>query len=361
MTLGLLLLRIARKLSRLSCLLYKLISARKPSLLSDHDQLITSFQTDAMRFQRAAWYESRGSYRAEKKQHMNSENLSAIITMEYHRIEKGLALPARRVGASQDVVRRLIEAISVQYDERGPTDEGSVALRVLEVYFDETPKNALTHETTAIFTQYEELREKYSSSGRLMQVGGYSLLTSKEITDLVGEQYSEFIISRHSIRDYRDGPVDERIIREVARTAIKSPSVCNRQAWRLYAITEKERIQEALSLQNGNRGFTERVPLLFVVTADLRRFVSVEERNQAWIDGGLFSMTLMLAIHAKGLGACPLNWCASKANDEALRRQLDIPEHEVVIMMLSAGHLPESIKITASPRREIESILQFVS
>jgi nitroreductase len=114
-----------------------------------------------------------------------------------------------------------------------------------------------------------------------------------------------------------------------------------------------------LALQNGNRGFADRIPLLFIVAADLRRFVSVEERNQPWVDGGLFAMNLMLSLHSYGLGSCPLNWCASLLNDDRLRSLLNIPNHEVILMYVAAGYLPRELAVTESPRRSVESILSI--
>jgi hypothetical protein len=48
-----------------------------------------------------------------------------------------------------------------------------------------------------------------------------------------------------------------------------------------------------LSYQNGNSGFGHTVPALFVITSDMRIFEKSGERNQGWVDGGLFAMALV--------------------------------------------------------------------
>jgi nitroreductase len=319
------------------------------------------YHEDLKRFEQAAWLEANGIFHSGSKPFQDPENLSAIITMEYHRLEKGLALPNRRIGAGQDVVVRLLQAIHEQFKIQGTTEEGAIGLRTLEIYLSETPDDAIKEETWQHLPLLEQIMDSYRATAALGTSGGYLEITAEEMRRCSGDAQVNFIRQRHSIRSYSEQTVEPALIREITEIALSTPSVCNRQAWRVYALDDKGMILKALAFQNGNRGFAEGIPLLFVVAADLRRFVSVEERNQGWIDGGLFSMTLMLAIHAKGLGSCPLNWSTTRENDRGLRNLLEIPEHEVIIMMISAGHLAQNFKVTASPRRNVDSILKIVS
>ena len=112
-----------------------------------------------------------------------------------------------------------------------------------------------------------------------------------------------------------------------------------------------------LGLQGGNRGFAEQVDKLLVVTSELGCFLSVGERNQCWVEGGLFAMALILGLHAQGLGTCCLNWAKKPAEDVELRRLIAIPADQRVVMMIAVGHLPEKFRVTHSPRRKLEEIL----
>ena len=93
------------------------------------------------------------------------------------------------------------------------------------------------------------------------------------------------------------------------------------------------------------------------MTTDTYRFFSVGERNQCWIDGGLFSMSLVYGLHSLGLGSCCLNWSVEKEADQKLRRITGIPQSEVVIMMIGVGHLPEKLVVARSMRKPLETIL----
>lgn len=138
---------------------------------------------------------------------------------------------------------------------------------------------------------------------------------------------------------------------------ICGPSVCNRQAWRVYDLPKSELMASILSCQNGNAGFRDIIPRTLIVACDLRQFVSVGERNQGWIDGGMFAMSLLWTIHAEGLGACALNWSVEKQADEALRKLAPIPDHEIVLMMIAFGHVPESFRVAQSPRKSLGDVL----
>jgi nitroreductase len=113
----------------------------------------------------------------------------------------------------------------------------------------------------------------------------------------------------------------------------------------------------ALACQNGNRGFTEEIDKLLVVTSDLGSFVSPGERNQCWIDGGLFAMSLVYALHSLGLGTCCLNWSVEHEADRKLRQAAGIRESEAVIMMIAVGHLPEVLNVQQSPRKLVDDVL----
>lgn len=164
--------------------------------------------------------------------------------------------------------------------------------------------------------------------------------------------------TRASIREYGEDPIDPETIRQVVRDSLATPSVCNRQGFRVHATLDPKVIRTALGHQNGNSGFGDRVPGLFIVTCSMTIFSTSSERNQAFVDGGLFSMSLMLSLHAHGFGACPLNWSASYRQDNALRAAVSIPDDEVVIMMISFGPLAEDTKAAGSRRYALDHVLK---
>lgn len=170
---------------------------------------------------------------------------------------------------------------------------------------------------------------------------------------------AELFASRHSVRDFAQKPVDRAVIETVVRMAQWSPSACNRQSARVWVLTDRQRIQGALAIQGGARGSADRVALLFVVTSDLACWQSAGERYQGWIDGALFAMTLVWALHSRGLVSCMLNWSKRKETDKELRRYLGIEDSELIVVLVAAGYPAERFRVCRSPRLPLENILRY--
>lgn len=179
------------------------------------------------------------------------------------------------------------------------------------------------------------------------------ILTAEECAALL-----KGLNTRASVREYGNEPINPGVVRQVVLDSLATPSVCNRQGFRVHATLDPKVIRTALRHQNGNSGFGDRVPGLFVVASSMTIFSTSSERNQAFVDGGLFSMSLMLSLHAHGFGACPLNWSASYRQDKALRAAISIPEDEVVIMMISFGPLADGAKAAGSRRYALDHVLK---
>ena len=167
----------------------------------------------------------------------------------------------------------------------------------------------------------------------------------------------DFFLSRYSLREFLQKPVDLSDVKRVVSLALKTPSVCNRQGWHVYYTSEPGVIADALSHQKGNRGFGHKVPNLIIITTDLKAFMPGQEHYQHWIDGGLFSMSLIYALHSIGIASCCLNWSQSPAADKRLRKGFNIKNNHTIMMMLAFGYPDEENSVCASSRRPIEEVM----
>ena len=168
-----------------------------------------------------------------------------------------------------------------------------------------------------------------------------------------------FMDARHSVRNYAPVPVDPAVLRRATMAAQQTPSSCNRQTCRAYAFTERPALTRVLALHNGNRGFGDQLGGVFVVTSDLSHWNDVGERNQGFVDGGMFAMTLALALHAEGLGTVMLNWSAAREADVAMRRLVQIADNEIIITLIGFGHMREDFRVPVSRRKPVESVLRL--
>ena len=126
--------------------------------------------------------------------------------------------------------------------------------------------------------------------------------------------------------------------------------MCNRQPWNVRFFRGEDALR-ALGHQNGNAGFGPDVPVVALVTTDLRLFAHTSERNQAWIEGGLFAMTLVWALHSLGVDSCMLNLSRRSTELDDMRNDLNVDEAEVPIMMIAVGYGRPGHRRARSPRR----------
>jgi len=322
--------RSIRHLRHLRHQLRSLVLPRQPG----RDVLLQQeFLRDYALFRDHAAFETGTLYRTARG--LSDANLEALISIEYHRLEKGLSHVQRRASFGADAAQRLEQALSEASARRLYTSITRYANDVLACY-------------------------RRELEGIEAPVVGWRTLTRDAVLSASSIEALGFFSSRHSIRCFDPSqPVCIDRIREAVSLARHTPSVCNRQTWRVL-ICESERAKAAaLALQNGNQGFGHLASHVLIVASDRSCFASIGERNQPWIEGGLFAMSLVYALHALGLGTCCLNWSVDNQRDTELKQALDIPASYAIAMMIAVGSLPATIPVAESRRLAPEELLEI--
>ena len=140
--------------------------------------------------------------------------------------------------------------------------------------------------------------------------------------------------------------------------AVQAPSVSNTQSWSVRAYRDAQDISDILKLQNGNVGNSP-IPVLLVVTVDIRNFTGSNERNQMWIDGGIFLQQLLLSIHALGWASCPMNFSSTNSQANKLRELADIADYEEIVCFVSVGEEDRNIIPAPSIRKPVQDVLRI--
>lgn len=293
------------------------------------------------------------------RSNINKGQQSARIIMSYHQIEKGLSLSDPRPGFGKDAIVRLIDELQPFLNAYGVAPPATTGLAVLREYFAFNERAGC--DVDDVRKKYDKLKDTFQLDNYDLQkwTGGTILVSRNEIEAKRNINFKEFFNSRHSVRHYTGDNISNEIIKEATEIAMKTPSVCNRQAWRVHSYSNRKDIDLLLRIQNGSRGFGEQSSVVLVVTCDLTCFVEVSERYQAWIDGGMFSMSLCLALHSLGYGACCLNWSKERSTDIEFRRTFKLPDSEQVIMLISVGTLPQYFQVATSQRSDVDRLLTF--
>lgn len=259
------------------------------------------------------------------------EYLRSRLAVLVHGLEKGATYPRPRrpygVGRIQDI-KSLLACIDLE-SRPVDRDDADSAVEAVEEYNDGAAIS-------------DEISPRCDWSG----------------VRLDPEKTEKFVRSRHSIRNFdREREVSDELIRTAVRLAGLTPSVCNRREYRAHFYSEPEQIRRLLELQNGNVGFRETIPRLIVVSVRRSSFSGAGERNQRWVDGGLFAMSLVWLLHSVGLGTCFLNWSEVSWKTCALRGVGDIPASEDIVVLIAVGYPKSGYRVPRSSERPLKDIL----
>lgn len=260
------------------------------------------------------------------------ECLESRLTLAYHGIEKGASFPNPKRPYGLSKIPEISELLNIADKRKVSTENAEFARSAVD---------ALQH---------------YNATGDISELVTPFSDWDRHAYD--ADAIDRFVGTRHSVRNYDlEARVSPELIRHIVAAAGTTPSVCNRRSYRAHYFDTPEQVAAILALQNGNRGFGHTVPGVFIVTVRRSSFVGAGERNQRWIDGGLFAMTLVWLCHARGLGTCFLNWSQTNSRTDQLRALADIPATEDVITYIAVGYPVDGHRVARSPLRSESDIL----
>jgi nitroreductase len=281
--------------------------------------------------------------------------LSSELTFQFHKLEKGLCIggPKRFFGRDPVIATcRLVERWHRAGLPSGdPVFVGAIeTLRAYRRRLAETPPPPA--EAGAIYRMLDRCMALAPEAPQLS-----TPLPYRQSEPGTADVFDRLCMDRRSVRAYRADEVPMQLLNEAIEVAQFSPSACNRQPWHVHIYRDPSRIKAMLELQNGNAGFGHTLTTLCVITADANAFFDASERNEQFIDAGLFTMSLVLSLQARGLASCCLNWCVTPDKDREAHRRGDIPEDQKIIMYLAVGYAAEEALVPRSPRRALSTVV----
>ena len=172
----------------------------------------------------------------------------------------------------------------------------------------------------------------------------------------------ECIMSRRSIRQFTDQPIDHDVLAEIIETASYSPSWKHTQIVRYIAIEGdlKAKIaKECTDMFPNNGKIMDAAPMLIAVTVIKNRCCYERDgsfttpRKDTWqmFDAGVASEAFCLAAYEKGLGTVIMGIF----DGDAISSLLQIPDDRELVALIPTGYADEA---PAAPRRKaVEELL----
>ena len=286
-----------------------------------------------------------------------SVKLVADIIRYYHVVEKGLTMPETRLGFGRELILSLCsmcEEYKQIYNENDPQvnhaigvineyrtfhdssnyildDDVLIAIKVLNISGDELSHTSQTEISKQVYFQHQS------------------------------NSFLQFSNSRRSVRNFGELNIPIDKLMQAIDLSKNAPSACNRQSWRTHVYTDSKQIKTILEIQGGNRGFGHLTNKLIVVTGELGGFGGIWERNQVFIDGGIYAMNLLYSLHFYEIATCILNCSTEFKKDQKLRELCKIDKSEVFIAMIACGIAPDSFKVAISKRSDVQTTNKIYS
>lgn len=148
----------------------------------------------------------------------------------------------------------------------------------------------------------------------------------------------DVILSRQSVRKYRDSEkVKKEDVSDLLKAAMQAPSAGNEQPWQFIVIDDDTVIRD-LSKSQPYAPFLKDVHTAILVCGD----TSLEQFKGFWIiDCSAATQNILLAAHAKGLGAIWLGIHPIDERVEATRQICKLPDTLIPVSLIPLGYSDE--------------------
>lgn len=154
----------------------------------------------------------------------------------------------------------------------------------------------------------------------------------------------ENILTRRSIRDYREEPVCREQMAKVLECGVYAPNAMNKQTWAVRVVDSKEFIDGVTAIA------VEQMPQLaeqpnfrnFFRNAPTVAFIACPEQSYSGeYDCGLLSQNMMLSAWSMGIGSCCLGSVVPVMTSEAAKpylERLQLPEGYKLLIAIAFGY-----------------------
>ena len=155
-----------------------------------------------------------------------------------------------------------------------------------------------------------------------------------------GQAAIENIMTRTSIRQYKDQPVEQEKIDIMLKAAMAAPTAVNLQPWHFIVINDKNTLK-LLSGQQPNNA-----PLMIAVCGDTDKTTMPDGKGKLpdfWVqDVSAATENLLLAAHAQGLGAVWTGVYPAMERVAEVANILNCPNNIIPLAVVRIGYPDES-------------------
>lgn len=158
----------------------------------------------------------------------------------------------------------------------------------------------------------------------------------------------EGILTRRSIRQFDTSKnISNDDLQEIIKAAQHAPSAHNKQPWEFLIITDKTKMEELRHVQPWT-SFAKEASAVVLVCGNTEESFSRHKEDETWnyadIDCSLATQNLLLAAHAKGIGACFCGAAPMPKVVAGLQEMFALPDNIRPLSIVILGYPKETPK-----------------
>jgi nitroreductase len=145
------------------------------------------------------------------------------------------------------------------------------------------------------------------------------------------------IMTRRSIRHFKSQTIPEEELQVLLKAAMYAPSGGNAQPWHFVVIDERAVLDEVPTFHDSS-SFILEAPLAILICAD----EDIAKPGRWLLDCSAAAENMLLAAHARGLGACWIGIQPVAARIEGITRLVNLPSRVQPVCMIAVGYPSET-------------------
>ncbi|UCF49231.1 MAG: nitroreductase family protein [Thermoplasmatales archaeon] len=144
----------------------------------------------------------------------------------------------------------------------------------------------------------------------------------------------EAILTRRSVRKYKDKNISNDLILELIETGTSAPSAGNQQPWQFIIIDDRKLIDKIPDFHPHSKMLFDAQKTI-LVCGDL----ALETNKGFWVqDCSAATQNILIAARAKGLGSCWLGVYPRDDRMDGFRKMFNLPKKVIPFSLISLGY-----------------------
>ncbi len=142
------------------------------------------------------------------------------------------------------------------------------------------------------------------------------------------------ILTRRSVREFTPEPIADEDLKDLLRAGMQAPSARNEQPWHFVVIDDPELLQ-AIPGFHPHAQMLKEAPLAILVCSDRK----LETKRASWLqDCSAATQNILLAAHARGLGAVWLGIFPDSERVSGMQELVGLPKDVRPVALVAVGH-----------------------